>query len=189
MAEKLHQRNSEYEDLCLGEWTRSLDERFRLSLPAETIGLFAPNEKSGEETDEQSDDQNKEKNDVTECVLAKERPGCVSLWKPSQWEAAMADGVNLIASKISSGRLLGRVNQVQLLGRLLSTRHRTVPIAGRGRIAIPESFRDFLEVEPGGNLMLVGAAVCLEIWHPQRWSEHIGEQMPGFRDLFDQLAS
>jgi len=155
--------------LCLGEWTRSIDERFRLSLPAEMVQLL---------TDE-----------ANECVLAKERPGCVSLWNPASWKALMADGVSLVASKVRSGRLTDRTSQVQLLGRLLSTRHRTVPIAGRGRMAIPESFRDFLEVEPGGELMVAGAAVCLEIWHPRRWSEHIGEEMPGFRGLFDQLAS
>ena len=160
--------SSEHDALCLGEWTRSLDERYRLSLPAEMVELLA--------------------DDKSECVLAKERPGCVSLWKPSEWKASMADGVQLIANKISSGRLSSRASQVQMLGRLLSTRHRTVPIAGRGRIAIPESFRDFLEVEPGGELMVVGAAVCIEIWHPRRWSEHIGEHMPEFRELFDQLA-
>ncbi|NOZ41141.1 MAG: division/cell wall cluster transcriptional repressor MraZ [Planctomycetes bacterium] len=157
------------ESLCLGEWTRSLDERYRLSLPTEMVELLV--------------------GDESECVLAKERPGCVSLWNPTQWKASMADGVDLVASKIQSGRLSGRLSQVQMLGRLLSTRHRTVLIAGRGRIAIPESFRDFLEVEPGGDLMIVGAAICIEIWHPRRWSEHIGEHMPEFRELFDQLAS
>jgi len=175
MTEIPNNTTSRSEGLCLGEWTRSLDERFRLSLPAEMVELLALGE-------------NSEKKSACECVLAKERPGCVSLWKPSEWKASMADGVDLVASKIQSGRLSGRVSQVQMLGRLLSTRHRTVPVAGRGRIAIPESFRDFLEVEPGGNLMVVGAAVCLEIWHPRRWSEHIGEHMPEFRELFDQLA-
>ncbi len=159
----------EHETLCLGEWTRSLDERYRLSLPSEMVDLLT--------------------NYDGDCVLAKERPGCVSLWNPAQWENWLADGVNLVASKIKSGRMSGKLGQVQMLGRLLSTRHRTVPIAGRGRIAIPESFRDFLEVEPGGELMIVGAAVCIEIWHPRRWSEHIGEHMPEFRELFDQLAS
>jgi MraZ protein len=154
--------------LWLGEWARSLDERYRLSLPAEMVELLPPK--------------------MSECILAKERPGCVSLWSPAEWEASMADGVNLVANKIQSGRMAGKLKQVQLLGRLLSTRHRTVPIAGRGRIAIPESFRDFLEVEPGGDLMVVGAAVCIEIWHPRRWSEHIGQHMPEFGELFDQLA-
>jgi MraZ protein len=156
------------ETLYLGEWSRALDERFRLSLPTEMVKQLAGN--------------------TGECVLAKERPGCVSIWNIKAWEGWLAGGIDLVQGKIKSGRLSGRVSQVQLLGRLLSTRHRQVPIGGRGRLAVPESFRDFLEVEPGGNLMVVGAAICLEIWQPRRWSEHIGEQMPEFRQLFDQLA-
>ncbi len=157
------------EGLYLGEWSRSIDERFRVSLPLEWASGLAAS--SGG------------------CVLAKERPGCVSVWNSKQWESWLADGVSLVKSKIQSGRLAGRLDQVQKLGRLLSTRHRTVPIAGRGRLAIPDSFREFLEIEAGENVMVVGAAVCVEIWHPRRWSEHIGEHMPGFRDLFNQLAN
>ncbi|MCH2597265.1 MAG: division/cell wall cluster transcriptional repressor MraZ [Pirellulales bacterium] len=156
------------ETLFLGEWARALDERFRLSLPLEMMEQL-----TGE---------------TAECVLAKERPGCVSLWNLQVWETWLASGVELVKGKIDSGRLSGRLSQVQLFGRLLSTRHRKVPLRGRGRLAIPESFREFLEVEPGGNVMVVGAAVCLEIWQPRRWSEHIGEQVPEFRQLFDQLA-
>lgn len=158
----------EIEGLYLGEWTRAVDERFRVSLPAEWVEALVG--ESGH------------------CVLAKEQPGCVSVWNNQQWESWLADGVNLVTGKIRSGRLAGRLDQVQQLGRLLSTRHRNVPVAARGRIAIPDSFRDFLAVEPGGNLLVVGAAVCIELWHPQRWSEHIGEHMPAFRQLFDQLA-
>jgi len=156
------------EGLYLGEWSRSIDDRFRLSLPVDWVaGLTG---ESGQ------------------CVLAKERPGCVSVWNSHQLESWLADGVNLVKSKIRSGRLAGRLDRVQMLGRLLSTRHRNVPIAGRGRLAIPDSFREFLEIEPGENVMVVGAAVCVEIWHPRRWSEHIGQQMPEFRELLDQLA-
>lgn len=156
------------EGLYLGEWARSLDDRFRLSLPPEWAETLA---------DKRAD-----------CVLAKEQPGCISVWNSQQWETWLADGVALVTGKIRSGRLVGRFDQVQMLGRLLSTRHRTVPIAGRGRIVIPESFRDFLEIEPGGDVLVVGAAVCVELWHPRRWSEHIGQEMPQFRQLFDQLA-
>jgi MraZ protein len=154
--------------LFLGDWSRALDERCRLSLPAEWVGELTQG--------------------TAEAVLAKERPGCVSLWSSQQWDGWMADGMNLVTAKIRSGRIAGRWDQVQMLGRLMSTRHRKVPIAGRGRIAIPDSFRDFLEVEPGGDVLVVGAAICVELWHPRRWSEHIGEHMPSFRQLFDQLA-
>jgi MraZ protein len=94
----------------------------------------------------------------------------------------------LVRNKIRSGRLDRRIERVQMFGRLLSTRHRAAPVAGRGRITIPESFRGLLGVEPGGEVLVVGAAVCVELWNPQRWSEHIGEHMPAFRQLFDELT-
>jgi MraZ protein len=94
-----------------------------------------------------------------------------------------------VRSKIEAGKLDGRVAEVQQLGRLLSTRHREVPLAGRGRLVIPEGFRELLGVDPGGTVVLVGAAVCVEIWNPEHWAGTIGEEMPTFRQLFDQLSS
>jgi MraZ protein len=155
-------------DLFFGEWVRSLDERHRLSLPTEWAELLA--------------------GDAGECTLAKERPGCLSLWNTDQWQSWLTSGVDLLRSKLRSDRLREHVDDVQRLGRLLSTRHRAATIAGRGRLAIPDSFRDFLGVEPGGEVLVVGAAVCVEAWHPQKWAEHIGAEMPGFRQLFDELT-
>ncbi|MEZ6070644.1 MAG: hypothetical protein R3C10_10300 [Pirellulales bacterium] len=75
-----------------------------------------------------------------------------------------------------------------MLGRLLSTRHQQVQLAGRGRLLIPESFRDFLHAESGSEVMIVGAAVCVEIWHPEHWLRYVEERMPRFRRLFDTLS-
>ena len=151
--------------LILGEAQRTLDERFRLSLPAEMAEAFGG-----------------------ECILAKERPGCLSLWDAATWQKKLDEGVELIERKMQSGRLEGKIAQVQLFGRLLSTRHRPVQLAGRGRLLIPEGFREFLAVEPGGEVLVVGAAVCLEIWNPSRWLKYLETRMPRFRRLFDRLA-
>jgi len=158
----------EREEFILGEAARSLDERYRLSIPAEMAEPL-----TGERTD---------------CILAKERPGCLSLWNEEIWQAKLDEGVELVKSKMRAGRLEGRTGEVQLLGRLLSTRHRAVQLAGRGRLVIPESFREFLGVEPGGEVIVVGAAVCIEIWNPAGWLAHLEERMPEFRRLFDTLA-
>ena len=158
----------DFASLLLGESVRTLDERSRLSLPAEWVEALCGSE--------------------PHCVLAKERPGCLSVWSVPRWQEWLDRGVELLASKLRSGRLQQRTETVQLVGRLLSTRHQQVPIAGRGRIAIPESFRSFLEVEAGGEVIVAGAAVCLEIWRPDSWNRHIGEHMPQFRQLFDQLT-
>jgi MraZ protein len=147
---------------------RSLDERFRLSMPPDWAELLAGRD--------------------GQCTLAKEQPGCLSVWNNDQSSAWLAEGIDLLRSKLGSGRLREQTKDVQQLGRLLSTRHRAIPIAGRGRLAIPDSFREFLGVDPGGNVLVVGAVVCVELWQPQRWGEHIGRHMPEFGALFDQLT-
>src|SRR4051812_35690083 len=113
----------------LGEFRRALDERFRLSLPTELIEPLAPTEE--------------------DWILTKERPGCLSLWPAAAWQEKLDSGVKLVESKMQLGRLEGRLEEVQLLGRLLSTRHKRVQLAGRGRLVIPEGFREFLGVEAG----------------------------------------
>ncbi|MDO4574785.1 MAG: division/cell wall cluster transcriptional repressor MraZ [Planctomycetia bacterium] len=123
-----------------------------------------------------------------DCVLAKERPGCLSLWSGDAWEKKLEDGVNVIKEKIRAGLMDGRIGQVQMFGRLLSTRNTTVQLAGRGRLLIPDRFRPFLGVEPGHEVIVVGASVCIELWNPTQWYAYLNEQIPAFRQLFDTLA-
>ena len=153
----------------LGEFRRALDERYRISIPSEMAELLA---EGGDE-----------------CVLAKERAGALSLWNVSQWQEKFDASVRLVQEKMRAGRLDGRVEDVQVLGRLLSTRQTNVKLAGRSRLVLPEGFREFLGVEPGGEVLVVGAAVCVELWRPDCWFAYVEEQMPGFRRLFDNLAS
>lgn len=157
------------ESLILGEYQRTIDERFRISIPIEMAELLASEEGK-------------------DCILAKERPGCLSLWNSEHWEQKLREGVDLIQRKMQAGRMEGRTEQVQSLGRLLSTRHKMVPLAGRGRLVLPEGFREFLGVEPGGEVVVVGAAVCVEIWRPAKWYEYIDSEVTEFKQLLDQLA-
>ena len=50
-------------DFLLGEYPRTLDERYRLTLPSELTQTFAP-----------------EAGQYAQCILAKKRIGCLSLW-------------------------------------------------------------------------------------------------------------
>jgi MraZ protein len=155
--------------IILGEYRRTLDERFRLALPAELLGLLPGT--------------------PAECVLVKERAGCLSLWDNERWRKKLNARVRLIEEKIQADMFSeDRVGQVQLLGRLLSTRHRDVTLSGRGRLLIPEGFREFLGVEAGGEVLVVGAALCIEIWRPRAWIEYVERRMPKFRRLFEKLA-
>ena len=159
---------SEPQEFLLGEFQRTLDDRYRLSIPNEL----------GDALVAQSPD----------CILAKERPGCLSLWNAETWQAKWDAGVELIKQKMQIGRLEDQIGRVQRFGRLLSTRHRTVQLAGRGRLLIPEGFREFLGVEANGNVLVVGAAVCIEIWSPVVWAKYLEGQIPRFRRLFDHLC-
>lgn len=156
------------QEFLLGEFPRALDERYRLSIPGELALALV---RGG-----------------TECILAKERPGCLSLWNARAWQAPLDNGVELVKRKMRAGKLEGKLEEVQLLSRLLSTRHKTVQLAGRGRLSIPDGFREFLRVEPGGDVFVVGAGVCVEIWSPRAWLAHLEERMPDFRQLFDKLS-
>ena len=157
------------QEFLLGEFQRTVDERYRLSVPSELGDALTA--------------------ESTDCILAKERPGCLSLWSAEGWQAKLDAGVELVQRKIQAGKFEGRISQVQLLGRLLSTRHRPVQMAGRGRLLIPEGFREFLGVEPGQEVLVVGAAGCIEIWQPPAWLAYLKGRMPRFRRLFERLSS
>ena len=157
------------ETFVTGEFKRVIDDRFRITLPAELAEPIS---------------------DVNgDVIVAKERHGCLSLWKAADWQQRIDDGVGLIRQKITTGRMEQRFGDVQRLGRLLSTRSRIVRLANRSRLVVPEGFREFLDVPPNGEVMLIGAAICVEIWNPQAWLELLRQEMPAFGPLFKELSS
>ena len=152
-----------------GEAKRTIDDRFRVTLPPEMAELIADSDGN--------------------CILAKERAGCLSLWRAADWQKRIDDGLTLIKQKIHSGRMESRWSQVQRLGRLLSTRYRTAALANRSRLLIPEGFREFLDVPVNQEVMIVGAAICVEIWKPAAWLEQLRIDMPEFGPLFTDLSA
>jgi MraZ protein len=154
-------------DFLLGEFRRTVDDRYRLSLPAAMADWFGEGD----------------------CILAKERSGALSLWNAADWQSKFDAGIQIVEQKMRAGRLQGRIEEVQALGRLLSTRHAPLRLAARGRLLLPEGFREFLGIEPGEDVLLIGAAVCLEIWKPAAWISYVQENTGHFQDLFDQLST
>ena len=90
-------------DFLLGEFRCTIDDRHRISIPKPLAQMLT--------------------SDSSECILAKERPGALSLWNASQWQTKLERGVALVKAKMEDDRLRDRLEDVQLLGRLLSTRH------------------------------------------------------------------
>lgn len=152
-----------------GEERRTVDERFRLSLPSEMAQAV---------TDVHG-----------QTLITKERYGCVSLWKAADWQERHASGLAILKQKIDAGRMEQRWDEVQRLGRLLSTRTQTVQLAQRSRLVIPDSFREFLGVQPNQEVMIVGAVVCVEIWNLSAWLETLKQEMPAYHPLFKELSS
>jgi MraZ protein len=156
--------------LILGEHVRAMDERYRLALPPELAEVLSvPQEESFK--------------------LAKERNGALSLWNPSTWRQRIESGIDIVKQKLEAGKLSNRIAEVQQFGRLLSARYRDVNLSDRGRLVIPEGFREFLGVKPKGDCVVVGAGVCIELWHPDVWRDYLKEELTGFAPFFDQLSS
>ena len=156
------------ETFITGETKRTLDERFRITIPTEMASAVT--------------------DPAGETILTKEREGCLSLWKADDWQRRLDDGVALIQRKIQAGRMEHKWSDVQRLGRLLSTRSTTVTLANRSRLLIPEGYREFLGVDSKNDVMLVGAVICVEVWNPQAWLEMLRADMPEFGHLFRELS-
>ena len=152
-----------------GEARRTIDDRFRITLPPEMAELVADSDGN--------------------CILAKERAGCLSLWKAADWTKRIDDGVAILKLRIQAGKMESRWSEVQRLGRLLSTRSKTVTLANRSRLLIPDGFREFLDVPVNQDVMIIGAAICVEIWNPAAWLETLRHDMPEFGPLFTDLSA
>jgi MraZ protein len=154
--------------LAEGEFLRTVDDKSRLMLPGELV------ESWGEDP---------------ACILSKERPGCLSLWLAADWAERIHRKKELIRLKYEDGRFDDRIGQLQLLFRLFSSRTREVSLGDRRRLLIPEEFLEFLQVEKaGGDVMVVGAGVCIEIWRLEEWRRYLESRMPRFERLLTKLS-
>ena len=44
-------------------------------------------------------------------------------------------------------------------------------------------------MEPNGDVLVVGAAICIELWQPAAWLKYLERGIPKFRRLFNKLSS
>lgn len=150
-----------------GEYRRLFDDRYRIALPPELAEALG--------------------GDNADCVIAKEREGCLSLWTAKRWEGKVEPALRKLQADMDTGWFSHDPNKIQRFIRLLSTRSRPVQLGQRGRLLVPEGFREFLEVPAGSEVAVVGAGLCVEIWHPARWSVYLKEDLVNFNDLFAEL--
>jgi MraZ protein len=157
----------ETKKLITGEFACAVDERYRLSLPKEFKEVFKP--------------------EAGKCVIVKEKPGHLSLWDEKIWKEIHDKRVEMVMDRLNQGRLGEKTSDLQRLGRLLSTLFQHVQLKERGRLSLPEGFREFLAVEPKQEAMIIGAWHCIEIWHPQKWIAYAEEDIPQFGNLMESL--
>ena len=160
---------TETKKLIMGEFSRTVDDRYRLTLPDEFKEVFKP--ESGK------------------CMIVKESPGYLSLWEESTWKQHHDTRVEMVLQRLNAGYLGQNMSDLQRFGRLLSTRYRQIQLADRARFLLPEGFREFLAVEPKQDVMIIGATFCIELWHPKKWIAHIEENMPQFGNLLESLLN
>ena len=153
--------------LIQGEFSRTVDDRYRLTLPDEFKEMFKP--ESGK------------------CVIVKEKPGHLSLWEENDWRIHHDNKVEAVRLKYESGYFAGKMAELQRFMRLDSTRSRHIQLTDRARFLLPEGFREFLAVEPKQDVMVIGAGHCIEIWHPQKWMACIEEDIPQYEALLENL--
>ena len=125
-----------------------------------------------------------------ESWLVKERPGALSLWPPDSGEEDRLEAQlnDLIVSKMQHDLYRDRLDELLAFGRLLSTRRARIELKGGPRLLLTKEFCDFLGVEAGGKVYVVGAAACLEIWRPDAWVSFVEERIGEFRQMFQELA-
>jgi MraZ protein len=160
---------TETKKFITGEFSRTVDDRYRLSLPEEFKEIFKP--------------------EAGKCVIVKESPGHLSLWEEETWKQHLDKRIEMVQQRYETGYLAGNLPDLQRFGRLLSTRYRHIQLAERARFLLPEGFREFLAVEPKQDAMIVGAWHCIEIWHPQKYISSIEEDIPQFGNLLESLLT
>ncbi len=156
-------------DVIIGEFRRVLDERHRLALPPEVVQFLG--------------------SDTAHAVLAKERDGCLSLWKPDAWNRHFERFMKNLTLRVREDFFdSNRIPEVQRISRLISTRAKPIQLGQRGRILIPEGFREFLAVPPNTETMVIGAGVCVELWRPTAWLEYLKSDLETFNTSFREIA-
>ena len=127
------------------------------------------------------------------CILAKERAGCVSLWSAEAWETEARQPHQADRAEDSRRRhRRGPHGPGAIAGPAAVAGREPVELERTGAAAVPEAFRRFLGVDrdpPDNEVMVIGAAVCVEIWKPAAWLKYLQGRMPKFRCLFHQLSS
>jgi len=107
-------------------------------------------------------------------VLTKGPDGCLWALGRQQWDA-----------------LLTKASRSVVVQRFFVSAAVDCPLAGRGRILIPDVLRQHADIKPGDDVLIIGLGSRIEIWSRRRWeavnsqvtSERIRQELPELFEL------
>ena len=111
--------------------------------------------------------------------------GAIALY-PEEVYLQMRSEVNNPASKVA-GNLAYRRTM-----RRFGSMSRSEKLSAQGRVTLPVGFREYAQLVPGAEAVVVGAEIGVEIWNAERWQaeilkvdEHFNEK--GERQMINDL--
>ncbi len=87
------------------------------------------------------------------------------------------------AEKASSSVVFRRI--IRRFGAL----SRSEKITAQGRITIPAPYREYADIHPGKDVIVVGCEIGVEIWNPERWNKELDKMNKHFREKGEREMS
>lgn len=146
-----------------GEFVHQLDEKARFKLPAKLANLF-------------------ELELGRQCVMMKMPEQCLAIYPARVWQVEFQRILS------ASGPAMPGSADYRALTRILGANSMEVIIGAQGRVAVPDVFRSYLGVEPGENVVVVGAGVRIELWAESAWRQKQASDMANYAGIIERLS-
>lgn len=146
-----------------GEFVHQLDEKARFKLPAKLATAF-------------------ELELGKQCVMMKMPEQCLAIYPAKVWQAEFERILS------ASGPAMPGTADYRALTRILGANSMETIVGAQGRVAVPDLFRAYLGVEPGENLVIVGAGKRIELWAETAWRQRQASDMENYAEIIERLS-
>jgi MraZ protein len=146
-----------------GEYVHQLDEKVRFKLPKRMEEIF---------TDELG----------IKCVLMRMPERCVAIYPQKFWQKEFGKYLESVKAKMPGNA------KYRTFTRMIASNSFETKIGAQGRVALTDVHKEFLGIEAGGNVVIVGAGERIEIWSEDEWRQQQGKELEGFYDLLEDVS-
>jgi len=147
-----------------GEFVHQLDEKVRFKLPKRMEELF-------------SDELG------ARCYIMKMPEQCLAIYPHRFWNKEFGKYLEFAKSKMPGNA------RYRAYTRLIASNSFETKIGAQGRVALTETHKEYLGVEGGQNLVVVGAGERIELWSEAAWKKQQEQDMGSFHDLLESVAA